>query len=305
MNLGLNKTNFVKVSDITIPSIYFQRLKTDIGRIDKAFGNGILPGSIFTVTGNPGAGKTTYLLQVLEKLADKGYKTAYASGEECVEMLSVNCQRINVKSVNVANETHIQTLIDYTKEVDILIVDSFSSLTSDIKSSRQHEKHCIQEMCKAAKENECVIGIVLHISKTGQYKGGTIIPHSVDTVIHLHRDMVEGQPDNYVTCHVTKNRFGPTSETTLLMTSAGYDWDYNPQPNQQTTQNVKPKSQRKQEEMNEILKHNQITLEKAAKKLDSVQRASYILRELVILGKFNKTGRGKTATYKRVATKKK
>ena len=170
-----------------------------------------------------GAGKTTYLLQVLEKLAEKGYKTAYASGEECVEMLSVNCKRIGVQNVNVANETNIQTLIDYTKEVDILIVDSFSSLTSNIKSSRQHEKHCIQELCKAAKQNECAIGIVLHISKTGQYKGGTIIPHSVDTVIHLHRDMVEGQPDNYVTCHVTKNRFGPTSEITLFMPDR--DWE--------------------------------------------------------------------------------
>lgn len=305
MNLGLQNTKFTKVSDINIPDIYYQRLKTGTGRIDRAFGDGILPGSIFTVTGNPGAGKTTYLLQVLEKLAQSGYTTAYASGEECVEMLSVNCRRIGVQNVNVANVTDITSLINYTKEVDILIVDSFSSLTSNIKSSRQHEKHCIQELCKAAKKNECVIGIVLHISKTGQYKGGTIIPHSVDTVIHLHRDMVDGQPDNYVTCHVTKNRFGPTSETTLLMTSAGYDWDYNPQPSNTQTENVKPKSQRKQSEMNELLKHSKLTLEQATKKLNSAQRASYILRELVLLGKFNKTGRGQKAVYKKVASKKK
>ena len=302
MNLGLKNTGFTKVSDIVVPDIYYQRLRTKVGKIDRAFGDGILPGSIFTVTGNPGAGKTTFLLQVLEKLAERGYKTAYASGEECVEMLSVNCRRIGVKTVNVANETDLNTLVAYTKEADILIVDSFSSLTSKIKSSRAHEKHCIQELCKAAKENECAIGVVLHISKTGQYKGGTIIPHSVDTVIHLHRDIVEGQPDNYVTCHVTKNRFGPTSETTLLMTSAGFDWDYNPQPTAESAESVKPKSERKQSEMNELLKHNKITLQEAAKKLNSVQRASYILRELVILGKFNKTGRGQTAMYKKVAS---
>jgi len=305
MNLGLKNTSFVKVSDVEIPDIYYQRLKTGIGRIDRSFGDGILPGSIFTVTGNPGAGKTTYLLQVLEQLALRGYKTAYASGEECVEMLSVNSRRINVHNVNVANETNIKTLVDYTKEVDILVVDSFSSLTSNHKSSRAHEKYCIQELCKAAKENECAIGIVLHISKTGQYKGGTIIPHSVDAVIHLHRDMVEGQPDNYVTCHVTKNRFGPTSETTLLMTGNGYDWDYNPQPSNSSTENVKPKSERKQKEMNELLRHSKLTLEQAAKKLDSVQRANYILRELVVLGKFNKSGRGQQAVYNRVASKKK
>tara|TARA_Y100000310_G_scaffold194590_1_gene194575 strand:- start:1815 stop:2732 length:918 start_codon:yes stop_codon:yes gene_type:complete len=302
MDLGIKNTGFTRVSDIEIPAIYYQRLKTNVGKIDRAFGNGILPGSIFTVTGSPGAGKTTFLLQVLEKLAQRGYSTAYASGEECVEMMSVNCKRIGVRNISVANETHIDTLIEYTKHVDALIIDSFSSLTSDIKSSRQHEKHCIQELCKAAKANQCVIGVVLHISKTGQYKGGTIIPHSVDTVIHLHRDMIEGQPDNYVACHVTKNRFGPTSETTLLMTAAGYDWNYNPQPLATNTDSVKPKGQRKQEEMNELLQNKFLTLKQAAKKLDSVQRATYILRELVILGKFSKTGRGQSATYHRIGT---
>ena len=62
MNLGLNNNNFTKVSDIEIPDIYYKRMKTGIGRIDRSFGDGFLPGSIFTVTGSPGAGKTTMML---------------------------------------------------------------------------------------------------------------------------------------------------------------------------------------------------------------------------------------------------
>jgi len=305
MNLGLNNNTFTRVQDIQIPDIYYKRMKTGVGRIDRAFGNGFLPGSIFTVTGSPGAGKTTYLLQVLELLAKQGYSTAYASGEECVEMMAVNCKRIGVKNVLISNETNIKTLIDITKEYDFLVIDSFASLTSNIKSSRAHEKTCIQELCKAAKANECTIGVILHISKSGQYKGSTVIPHSVDTVVHLHRDFVEGQPDRYVSCMVTKNRFGPTSETTLLMTGTGYDWKYQPQPNNGATEAVTPKSRRKNTEMNTVMKLvNQcpagITLAGAQAALkESAQRASYILRELTISGKLKKSGRGQRATYKK------
>ena len=303
MNLGLKSNIFTKVSDITIPELYFRRMKTGVGRVDQSFGDGFLPGSIFTLTGSPGAGKTTYLLQVLELLAKKGYKVGYASGEECVEMMACNCKRVGVKHILVANETHIDKLLKYTKEVDMLVIDSFASLTSNIKSSRAHEKYCIQELCKAAKRNECTIGIVLHISKTGQYKGGTIIPHSVDMVAHLHRDIVEGQPDNHVLMRVNKNRFGPTSETTLLMTAAGYDWSYVPKEDNSKTEDVAPKSNRKAAEMKTILdeakKRSVLRLHHAEKVLNqNKQRTSYILRELVLNGKLTKTGKGAKASYK-------
>ena len=304
MNLNFNNNTFTRVSDIEIPDIYYKRMKTGVGRIDRSFGDGFLPGSIFTVTGSPGAGKTTYLLQVLELLAKHGYKVAYASGEECVQMMACNCKRIGVKNVLISNETNIDKLIEVTKDYDFLVVDSFASVTSDVKSSRQHEKHVIQELCKASKSNQCTIGVVLHISKTGQYKGGTIIPHSVDTVVHLHRDMVEGQPDRYVSCTVTKNRFGPTSETTILMTAAGFDWDYQPQPVDSTTDSATPKSQRKQDEMSKVMELANttpvITLQNAQAALkETTQRTSYILRELTIDGKLNKTGRGQRASYRK------
>ena len=184
-----------------------------------------------------------------------------------------------------------------TVEFDALVVDSFATLTSNHKSSRAHEKYCIQELCKASKRNECAIGIVLHISKTGQYKGSTLIPHSVDTVIHLHRDMIEGQPDNYVSMIVNKNRFGPTCEEQLLLTSHGFDWTAQlPTPEAQ----VAPKSVRKDTQMKELLKHKQLDIAKAQGILKSTkQRASYILRELMIKGKFGKTGRGIEAKFKR------
>ena len=123
MKLGLNNNKFTRVEDIQIPDIYYKRMKTGVGRVDRTFGNGFLPGSIFTLTGSPGAGKTTYLLQVLELLAKQGYKVAYASGEECVELLAMTCKRIGVKTVDIANMTHIKDVLKATKTFDMIVVD--------------------------------------------------------------------------------------------------------------------------------------------------------------------------------------
>jgi hypothetical protein len=212
-------------------------------------------------------------------------------------MLANTCKRINVKSVEVANETNIDNILALTEKYDIIGIDSFASLESDITSSRAHEKYCVQELCKLSKDNECVIALVLHITKGGMYKGGTIIPHSVDTVVHLNRDMLEGQPDNYVTMHVTKNRFGPTGEEQLLLTGTGYDWNFIPPPINNDDV-VAPKSNRRSEEMLELLRFSCLNVERAQAIIKSTkQRASYILRELTMEGKFEKTGRGSTAIY--------
>ena len=303
MDLNLTSNQFVSVKDVQIPDIYYRRLKSGVKGIDCVFGGGFLPGSIFTLTGNPGAGKTTYLLQTLHELGKKGYKVGYASGEECVEMLACTCKRLSVTEINISNETNIKELVEHTKELDMLIIDSFASLTSNIKSSRQHEKHCVQELCKAAKANECTIGIVLHISKTGQYKGGTVIPHSVDVVAHLHRDMIDGQPDNFVSLHVNKNRFGPTGEMQLLMTSKGYDFNYKPAatPNGQVNaQSATPKNTKKQKEVALLMKQDKITVTQAHKLLKcNKERCQYLLNQLARDGKMVKTGRGIRATFKR------
>ena len=119
MDLNLNTNTFVSVKDVVIPDLYYQRLKTNVKGIDCAFGGGFLPGSIFTLTGSPGAGKTTYLLQTLHELGKNDYKVGYASGEECVEMLACTCKRLNVTEINISNETDIKKLIKHTEELDM------------------------------------------------------------------------------------------------------------------------------------------------------------------------------------------
>ncbi|NDB87179.1 MAG: hypothetical protein EB127_31530, partial [Alphaproteobacteria bacterium] len=89
MNIKLANTPFVKIKDVTIPDIYFRRMKCGIEKIDAMFGDGILPGSSITVTARAGLGKTTLVLQMLEGLNKNGYRVGYCSSEESVAQLAM------------------------------------------------------------------------------------------------------------------------------------------------------------------------------------------------------------------------
>ena len=167
MKLNINKTKFEKISNITVPDIFYKRLRTEIDVIDNAFGDGFLPSSTVVMSGEPGTGKTTFLLQILEQLAVRKYNVGYVSGEECIELLKVNCDRIGVKNVLACNETSLKSIIDQIPHFDALVIDSFQSLNTN-KRGLAHEKECVEKICAAAKKHQTTVFIISHITKTGK-----------------------------------------------------------------------------------------------------------------------------------------
>ena len=123
MKLNINKTKFEKISNIDVPDIFYNRLKSGIDVVDNAFGDGFLPSSTVVMSGEPGTGKTTFLLQVLEELAIRKYNVGYISGEECIELLKVNCDRIGVKNVLACNETNLNSILKHIPSFDALVID--------------------------------------------------------------------------------------------------------------------------------------------------------------------------------------
>ena len=178
-------------------------------------------------------------------------------------MLACNCKRLGVSNIQISNETNIDELIKYTKDLDVLIIDSFASTTSDIKSSRAHEKHCI----------------------------------------HLEREMVDGQPDNHVTLNVSKNRFGPTGQMTLLMTAQGYDWNYT---NEGQIQGIKteesvPKNTKKAREVAILLRQDKVNVIEAQQLIQcDSQRCRYLLNQLARQGKMKKVSHGPDAMFEKI-----
>jgi len=301
MKLSINKTKFEKVADIKVPDIFYRRLKTGIDVVDSAFGQGFLPSSTVVLSGEPGTGKTTFLLQILESLSTRKYNVGYVSGEECMELLKVNCDRIGVKNIMACSETNIETILKQVPEFDAIVIDSFQSLSSSRKSMA-HEKYCVEQICAAAKAHQTTIFIITHITKTGKMKGSTLLPHSVDVVCNLkrHEDFDELE-DKTVTLNITKNRFGPTLIKELNFTARGYDWTTAKSVSVEAT--VAPKSQRIKQETSTIkdiakkLRDGKFSIDEVSKEIKNKPRAYYVLNKLTkdgILEKVAKRGTTKT-----------
>jgi predicted ATP-dependent serine protease len=301
MKLNINKTKFEKISNVDVPDIFYSRLRSGIEVVDNAFGDGFLPSSTIVMSGEPGTGKTTFLLQVLESLAIRKYSVGYVSGEECIELMKVNCDRIGVKNIMACNETKIDTILKQIPEFDALVIDSFQSLNSS-KRGLAHEKYCVEKICEAAKKHQTAVFIISHITKTGKMKGSTLLPHSVDVVCHLSRhDDFDEFEDKSVTLNITKNRFGPTLVRELNFTARGYDWTT--VKNVQPDSSVAPKSQRIKGETKNIkqiaekIKDGKFSIDDVNKHITNKPRAYYVLKKLSdegIIDKVTKSGSSKT-----------
>ena len=290
---------FIRASEVKIPEIYSRRFKTGEEDLDALFGGqGFLPGMSFTLAAGPGTGKTTLLIQMLEKLELTGKKTAYVSAEESVEQLAFTCNRLGVTQVSVANMTNIEDIFDAVEKhkFDIVILDSLPALTSRKKlRGKRLEEYLSNYIVTKAKELEVVTGIILHFTKTGTYKGSTLLPHSVDCNIVMTK-----AKDNPTVreIDVTKNRFGVAGYTAFMMTEKGFDFQKVEVVEGDAVPNKKGKKAQYVEAISNAVKQNgQINLKVATDLLGCSLKAQNVLRELTLTGLVKKTGRGQTAIW--------
>jgi len=297
MKLGIKASKFEKVSEIKIPRIFYERMKCGIKEFDDLFGNGILPGSSMTFTGQAGCGKTTSLLQLMESLSKAGYNVGYSSGEENKFQLAFTCKRLNVTEVSIANETDIDELAKAMTDLDMLVIDSFQALTTKTKMNRMElEKHAVSTLVSKAKETECALVFVMHRTKDGKLKGSTLVPHSVDVNFEITMDPDGDDTERLLTTH--KNRFGATGEWGATMTSKGLELT-----GKKVVTKALSKGQRKAQLHKQILELDppNITEKKVMELLDLTKGQAYVaLKELVDTGELCKFGRGAAAVFKKV-----
>jgi predicted ATP-dependent serine protease len=302
MNLKLINTELVKVSDIDIPSRFYNRMTSGVKELDDLFGGGILPGSTFTLTATPGTGKTTFFLQLLEALQLNGYSCGFVTGEEDVTQIAFSCKRLGITHVPVCNETNIDKILNLMKHLDIIIIDSFPTLTTTKSfNSRSREKYLIESIIEAATENDCAVGIILHITKSGNYKGSTLIPHSVSANFKLERDE---ENESIRILFVEKNRYGCCSNLTMYFGSRGFDFS-----EIQTTERPKKESKadRNRQMFDAVLKlaaDHGVTQKQIVKHLKvSSSKAYTLLKELSNMDELVKYGRGENAIFKKTLKK--
>ena len=287
--------NFTRASDVVIPEIYNRRFKTGKEDLDNIFGGaGFMPNLTFTLAAAPGTGKTSMLLQVLQLLENTGKRTAYISGEENVEQLAFTSKRLDVNCVPLANMTDIDDICDaiVQNKFDFVVLDSLPAITSRHKmNKKQLGEYVTTKLVQTAKEHEIVIGVILHFTKAGTYKGDTLLPHSVDMNIIMTRNK---EDYNLRDVDVTKNRFGSAGQAVFEMTARGFDFE--------AVEDAQPMTQQTKKVSKSDVVLNALDTAKTMAQIVQETEVSgaylnNLLRDLVNQGKIAKDGRGADATY--------
>lgn len=191
------------------------RYATKLGEFDRVLGGGLVKGEVVLITGSPGIGKSTLLLQVSKEYTNYG-KVAYISGEESVGQIKYRAGRLGIESGNlfVINETEVKTLCSYISEekMKIVVIDSIQTLYNDdydaIPGTPTQIRESTLEIIKLAKSSNVSVFIVGHITKDGKVAGPKLLEHMVDAVLNF-----EGEENNYYRIlRSQKNRFGSTNE---------------------------------------------------------------------------------------------
>lgn len=202
--------------------------------IDRVLGGGLVPGSTILMGGDPGIGKSTLLLQTAARIARKGARVVYVSGEEAAPQVRMRAARLGLADapLQLAAETSVRDILTSLAAMpapDFLVIDSIQTMHSDTiegaPGTVSQVRGCALELVRYAKENGTALVLVGHVTKDGNIAGPRVLEHMVDVVISF-----EGERSHqYRILRVLKNRFGAVDEIGVFsMESAGLEEVANP-----------------------------------------------------------------------------
>ena len=213
----------VGFADLEIPA--YMRQNTGLGELDRVLGGGLVHGSVVLLSGEPGIGKSTLLMQICDVLGETR-RVLYVSGEDSGGQLKLRAKRLGVRGTNlfILTETNIEKILAETDRVkpEVVIVDSIqtiyaAALNSTPGSVTQVKETALSFINKAKGEGMSVI-MVGHVNKEGSIAGPKVLEHMVDAVLYFEGE----RQQSYRIIRAIKNRYGSTNEIGVFeMTDRG------------------------------------------------------------------------------------
>ncbi len=223
-----------------------ERFNSGYGELDRVLGGGVVPGSLVLIGGDPGIGKSTLLLQVINQLGLRLPRVLYVSAEESGQQVKLRASRLGVcvyaetekkseksngkvkkdrkssgkenqkieSNLYVMPETDLEEILRELESLrpQVAVIDSiqtlyFASLNSAPGSVAQ-VRECTSALMRVAKQENITLFIVGHVTKEGAIAGPRVLEHLVDTVLYFEGDRYA----SHRLLRSVKNRFGATHE---------------------------------------------------------------------------------------------
>ena len=129
------------------------RISTGFSEFDRVLGaesqSGIVPGSVILLSGDPGVGKSTLLLQVALHLSSSTKKVLYVTGEESEAQVTLRAKRLSrekaFKDANlyVLATPYIDAALSHASKnsYDLVIIDSIQTMEGKMFQAMPAQSH--------------------------------------------------------------------------------------------------------------------------------------------------------------------
>ncbi|MFC1931259.1 DNA repair protein RadA [Chloroflexota bacterium] len=207
-----------ELSQVTIQTV--DRFPLPLAEFNRVLGGGLVSGSLVLISGEPGIGKSTLLLQVAAAIAkDKG-KVVYISGEETQHQIKLRAERLKISGerLYLLAETDLEVILNQIEQLSpsLVIVDSIQTVyTPDLEAtpgSVTQVRECTLKLMHQAKLSTVPVFISGHVTKDGSIAGPRVLEHIVDAVLYLEGELFSA----YRLLRCVKNRFGSTNEVGIF-----------------------------------------------------------------------------------------